>query len=64
MFPPVRNTCSVIWRKPWFVSWSQRGLRFVERVLSVRETLRSQDRSLYKFLMELWQGDEPPLLSA
>ena len=41
---------AVLWRKGCFGSDSERGSRFVERILTVRATLRSQQRDLYAYL--------------
>lgn len=41
---------AVLWRKGSFGSDSASGSRFVERFLTVRATLRSQDRDLYSYL--------------
>jgi transposase len=43
---------SVLWRKGSFGSDSKGGCQFVERFLTVRATLRSQNRDLYEFLRE------------
>jgi transposase len=43
---------AVLWRKGSGGTDSQRGSRFVERVLSVRETCRQQGRGLLEFLVE------------
>ena len=43
---------AVLMRKGCFGSDSERGSRFVERFLTVRATLRSQDRDLYAFLKD------------
>jgi transposase len=42
----------VLWRKRSFGSHSEAGCRFVERVLTVVQTLRLQDRSVLSFLHE------------
>ena len=42
----------VLWRKRSFGSQSQEGCRFVERMLTVVQTLRLQDRSTLAFLHE------------
>jgi transposase len=52
----------VIIRRLSFGSQSQRGLRFIERVLSVRETLRLQGRHLFGYLVALYQGTPQTLL--
>lgn len=41
---------AVLWRKGCFGSDSERGSRFVERILTVRATLRTQQRDLYAYL--------------
>jgi transposase len=41
---------AVLWRKGCFGSDSARGSRFVERFLTARATLRSQNRDLYSYL--------------
>jgi transposase len=43
---------AVLWRKRSFGSWSDEGCRFVERVLTVVQTLRLQDRGVLDFLRE------------
>jgi transposase len=43
---------AVLWRKGSFGSDSERGSRFVERILTVRATLRSQKRDLYQYLKD------------
>jgi transposase len=43
---------AVLWRKGSFGSDSVRGARFVERILTVRETLRTQKRDLYAYLKD------------
>lgn len=56
----IRN--GVIWRKISFGSHSELGGRFVERMLTVRATLRQQGRSVLEFLtrtVEAHQHDEP-----
>lgn len=55
---------SVIARKLSYGSQSERGLRWVERVQSVRETLRIQRRSFFDFILAQFQGQHPPLLPA
>lgn len=58
---------AVLWRKGSGGTDSQRGSRFVERVLSVRETCRQQGRGLLEYLVECCQahrdGKAPPSLS-
>lgn len=59
---------AVLWRKGCFGSDSVRGSRFVERILTVRATLRTQQRDLYTFLTAactaLLHGTPPPSLLA
>ena len=43
---------AVLWRKGSFGSDSARGSRFVERFLTVRATLRAQNRDLYTYLKD------------
>lgn len=56
----------VIWRKLSFGTQSSGGSRFVETMLSVIETCRQQDRSVFAFLTEAVQahfsGQRPPSL--
>jgi len=47
---------AVLWRKGSGGTDSRRGSRFVERVLSVRETCRQQGRSLWGYLVECCQA--------
>jgi transposase len=42
----------VLWRKKAFGCVSERGCRFVERILTVVQTLRQQDRSVWRYLRE------------
>ena len=55
-----------IWRRLCFGSDSKSGAEFVERFLTVRATLRLQNRDLYSFLVEACtaaqQGTPPPSL--
>jgi transposase len=57
---------AVLWRKGSGGTDSQRGSRFVERVLSVRETCRQQGRGLLGYLVECCrahlEGKEAPSL--
>jgi transposase len=57
---------AVLWRKGSGGTDSNRGSRFVERVLSVRETCRQQGRGLLSYLVECCQahldGEEAPSL--
>lgn len=43
---------AVLWRKGSFGTQSDRGSRFLERILTVVQTLRAQGRSLLEFLTE------------
>lgn len=43
---------AVLWRKKSFGSVSDDGCRFVERILTVVQTLRSQGRSVWRFLRD------------
>jgi len=43
---------AVIWRKLSFGTRSEKGTRFAERLLSVRETCRLQGHSLHEFLVD------------
>ena len=54
----------VIARKLSFGSQSDRGLRFIERMLSVRATLRQQGRSFLEFLYARLTGQPTHLLPA
>ncbi len=49
----------VIWRRKSQATRSERGRRFVERMLTVVMTLRAQSRSVYEFLRELLSPDLP-----
>jgi len=57
---------AVLWRKGSFGSRSERGCRFVERLLTVIATLRSQGRDVLAFLAEACaaplRGLDPPSL--
>jgi transposase len=57
---------AVLWRKGSGGTDSQRGSRFVERVLSIRETCRQQRRSLLDYLVACCQasvtGEHAPSL--
>ena len=46
----------VVWRKTSFGTASPRGSRFVERVLTVVATLRSQRRSVFAWLVQRFQA--------
>ena len=52
----------VIARKLSFGSQSERGFRFIERMISVRATLRQQGRSLLDFLVARLSGHHVGLL--
>jgi transposase len=43
---------AVLWRKRSFGSVSERGCRFVERILTVAQTLRLQGRPVWRFLQQ------------
>lgn len=43
---------AVLWRKRSFGCWSQEGCRFVERILTVVQTRRLQNKSVLNFLHE------------
>lgn len=57
---------SVIMRKLQFGTWSHKGSRWIERICSVRETCRLQDRSALNYLTEVadaaYSGKPPPSL--
>lgn len=67
---PTNNTAEralrhpVIARKLSFGSQSDRGLRFIARMMSVRATLRQQGRSLLDFLVARLSGRDVDLLPA
>ena len=42
--------CGVLWRKRSFGSFSDRGCRFVERILTAVQTLRLQGRPVFPYL--------------
>lgn len=46
----------VIWRKRCFGSQSERGDRFVERMMTVTHTLRKQGRSVLDFLQASFEA--------
>jgi len=46
----------VMWRKKCFGTQSDRGERFVERMLTVTHTLRKQARNVLSFLNEAFQA--------
>jgi transposase len=56
----------VLWRKNAFGCQSESGCRFVERILTVVQTLRLQKRSVLDFLVESViahrEGTLPPAL--
>jgi transposase len=59
---------AVLWRKGSGGTDSRRGSRFVERVLSIRETCRQQERGLLEYLVECCRAhlegkDAPSLLA-
>ena len=43
----------VIWRKTSYGSQSERGCRFSERLMTAAQTLRKQERSLFRFLVQV-----------
>ena len=47
---------AVIWRKVSFGTQSERGNRFVERILSLVETLKIQKRNAFEFLANCFQA--------
>ena len=57
---------AVLWRKGSFGSASERGSRFVERMLTVAATCRQQGRSVLEYLVAACQaearGEPPPSL--
>jgi transposase len=57
---------AVLWRRSSFGTWSERGSRFVERMLTVVATLRQQGRSVATWLTQAVQahqhGDRLPSL--
>ena len=57
---------AVLWRKRSFGTQSDRGCRYVERMLTVVETLKRQGRRTMDFLEEMWshisQEDRQPAL--
>ena len=46
----------VLWRKGSFGTHSPAGSRFVERILTVRDTLRQQQRNVLDYLTEACQA--------
>ena len=50
---------AVLWRKNSFGSASRRGSLFVERMLTVYESLRAQGRSILDFLVESMNAAAP-----
>lgn len=67
--PPTNNLAertlrhAVMWRKSSYGSRSDGGLRFVERGLSVRQTLLNQGRSFFEGLFQLLSTSQFQLLS-
>ena len=57
---------AVLWRKGSFGVWSERGARYVERMLTVAGTCRKQGRQVYGYLREAisayHRGDPAPSL--
>jgi transposase len=57
---------AVLWRKGSFGVWSDRGARYVERMLTVAGTCRKQGRQVYGYLREAIaayrRGDKAPSL--
>ena len=57
--------CGVLWRKRSLGTASEKGNRWVERILSLRETCRLQAKSTYTVLVEamtsLFHGQPPDL---
>ncbi len=57
---------AVIWRKTCFGSQSERGERFVERILTVAASLKQQGRDLIEFVVSAlkahWFGESVPSL--
>jgi transposase len=49
----------VLWRRSSQATRSERGRRFVERIMTVVSTLRSQGRSVFSFLRKLLDPSEP-----
>jgi hypothetical protein len=47
---------AVIWRKTSFGSQSERGSRFVDRMLTVAGTLRKQRRNLLDYLVQAFSA--------
>ena len=70
--PPSNNAAerdlrkAVLWRKLCLGSQSEKGFRFVERILTAVESLRAQGRDILDFLVETMsaacQGRPPPSL--
>ena len=50
--PSASSACGVLWRKNAFGSHSAAGCRFVERMLTVVQTLRLQDRPVLEYLVD------------
>ncbi len=53
---------AVCWRKTSFGTDSERGSRFVERMLTVVAACRQQGRSVLDFLVKAVAGQKPLLL--
>jgi transposase len=53
---------AVCWRKTSLGTDSERGSRFVERILTVAVSCRTQNRSVIAFLTQAIQGKQPSLL--
>ena len=43
----------ILWRKMSTGTQTPEGDRFVERILSIRETCRSQDRGMHPYLVDV-----------
>lgn len=52
----------VIWRKVCLHTWSERGSRFIERIMSVSMTLKRQGRDVLGFLTRIYAGRIDPNL--
>ena len=50
----------VIWRKVSLQTWSDRGSRFIERIMSVGMTLKRQGKDVLTFLTEAYAGRTDP----
>ena len=51
--------CGVLWRKNAFGCHSEAGCRFVERMLTVVQTLRLQKRPVLDYLEQAIVGSSP-----